>query len=301
MPAVYPFMRSNPVRAAACLTAVLTAGCSIRVDTQSHILREEKRFTVSGVPDVRLTTFDGGIEIRSWDGADVLVEIEKRGPTQEAIADLQVTSQQKGSVIELEVKAPKRETFTGVGFHQTATARLVVSLPRRSDVRARTGDGSIRIDRVEGRIELRTGDGSIRATDVAGELTLDTGDGSVTVEDAQGRLNLSTSDGGVNVSGRLDALKLRTGDGSVVCRVEAGTTMTEDWDITTGDGGVSVYLPADFAGEIDAHTGDGHIVNDLSIAMPEHNERRTVRGRIGTGGRLLRIRTGDGSIRLRQG
>ena len=33
----------------------------------------------TGTPDLHLTTFDGAIEIRSWDRPDVLVEIEKRG------------------------------------------------------------------------------------------------------------------------------------------------------------------------------------------------------------------------------
>jgi hypothetical protein len=76
--------------------------------------------------------------------------------------------------------------------------------------------------------------------------------------------------------------------------------MSEDWDITTGDGGVSLYLPADFAAELDAHTGDGSIRNDLDISRDGSEvSRRTVRGRLGGGGRQLRIRTGDGSIRLR--
>jgi DUF4097 and DUF4098 domain-containing protein YvlB len=154
---------------------------------------------------------------------------------------------------------------------------------------------------VTGRIDLHTGDGSVHATDVAGELTLHTGDGSVTVDGAEGRLNLETGDGGVNVTGNLTSVRLHTGDGAIIYRAQAGTTMTEDWEITTGDGGVSLYLPSDFAAELDAHTGDGTIRNDLVVESggPEETTRRSVRGRLGAGGRQLRIRTGDGSIRLR--
>jgi len=104
------------------------------------------------------------------------------------------------------------------------------------------------------------------------------------------------------VSGKLTGVRLHTGDGSIVYRAEAGTAMGEDWDITTGDGGVSLYLPSDFGAELDAHTGDGTIRNDLDVAAPSGSgevSRRTVRGRLGAGGRQLRIRTGDGSIRLR--
>jgi 50S ribosomal subunit-associated GTPase HflX len=49
------------------------------------------------------------------------------------------------------------------------------------------------------------------------------------------------------------------------------------------------------------HTGDGTIRNDLDVEPSGSGQvsRRTVRGRLGAGGRQLRIRTGDGSIRLR--
>ena len=76
--------------------------------------------------------------------------------------------------------------------------------------------------------------------------------------------------------------------------------MTEDWDITTGDGTVSVYLPRSFGAEVDAHTGDGSIRSEIDGARRRRREggRRTLKGRSATvGGRC--IRTGDGAIRLR--
>jgi DUF4097 and DUF4098 domain-containing protein YvlB len=177
---------------------------------------------------------------------------------------------------------------------------LIISVPRETNIRARSGDGSISIERVTGRVDLRTGDGSIRASDVSGELTLDTGDGSITVDGVEGKLAVDTGDGSVNVVGKLGSVKLHTGDGSVVYRAEPGSAMTEPWEITTGDGGVSLYLPADFGAELDAHTGDGTIRNDLNVENADgERERRTLRGRIGSGGKLLRVRTGDGAIRLK--
>ncbi|MEO8076140.1 MAG: DUF4097 family beta strand repeat-containing protein, partial [Acidobacteriota bacterium] len=238
---------------------------------------------------------------QSWDEPSVLVQIERRGATREAVDALEVKTSQTGNTIELEVKRPSREGFSHLNFQRSATARLIVSLPRRSDVRARSGDGSILIEHVTGRLELHTGDGSIKATDIAGELTLNTGDGSVTVRGAEGNLNLDTGDGSVNVIGKLAGVRLHTGDGSIVYHVEPGTEMTDDWQITTGDGSVALYLPSEFGAELDAHTGDGSITDDLGIARENGGtrDRRTVRGRVGEGGRQLRIRTGDGSIRLR--
>jgi hypothetical protein len=93
-----------------------------------------------------------------------------------------------------------------------------------------------------------------------------------------------------------------------VYRADPATRMEDDWDISTGDGSVSIYLPAGFNADLDAHTGDGRIRNELGIAG-EHDlerdrhsdahDRRTLRGKIGEGGKRLRVQTGDGGITLR--
>src|SRR3954469_930381 len=289
-----------PVLAVALFVPVALGGCVV-VDSQGHIVREEKRFAVSGTPDLKLTTFDGSIEIRSGETNSVLVEIEKRGPTQEAIDELKVETKQDGNHVEVEVQRPRRDSmWIGLG-HVSTTAKLIVTMPATGNVTARSGDGSIRIDRVRGRLELRTGDGSVRANDVAGQITIATGDGSVTIDNAEGDLDVDTGDGSVSVAGKPGVMKLHTGDGSITFRAENGAAMKDDWSIVTGDGGVAVYLPADFAAQIDAHTGDGTIRSELKISSDNNGDsgRRSLRGALGAGGKTFRIRTGDGSIRLK--
>jgi Putative adhesin len=281
--------------------APLLSGCVV-VDSQAHIAREEKRFTVAGMPELHLTTFDGAIDIRSGDDAGtVIVEIEKRGPTQEAIEGLKIETKQDGNRIDIEVKRPAHEVvFFGIG-HMTPSAKLIVTMPKTGNIVAKSGDGSIRVDGIRGRLELRTGDGAIRGIDIGGQMTLVTGDGSVTLSGTEGDLDVDTGDGSVSVAGKLATLKLNTGDGSVTFHADPGTTMKDDWSITTGDGGVSLYLPTDFGAELDAHTGDGRIRNELQISTVggRDDSRRTLKGRLGSGGKLLRVRTGDGSIRLK--
>jgi hypothetical protein len=300
------------LRPAVVLLSAALGGCTVTVDSQTQIVRDEKRFPVSGQADLRLTTFDGSIQIQSWDKPEIVVEVEKRGNTREAVDTLEVKADQTGNTIELEVKRPRSETFKGIGIYRSPSARLIVMVPRTTNIRARSGDGAVTIEGVTGRIDVHTGDGSIRARDVSGDLTLSTGDGAVTVDDAEGRLDLNTVDGGVNVGGKLTAVRLHTGDGSVVYRAEPGTTMAEPWEITTGDGSVTVYLPREFSAEVDASTGDGGVRNDLEDGSLERDERaddggrrrreaprRSFRGRVGQGGHELRIRSGDGAIRLR--
>ncbi|HSL20430.1 MAG TPA: DUF4097 family beta strand repeat-containing protein [Vicinamibacterales bacterium] len=290
----------------AAALGVLSASCTVHVDTEERIAREEKRFTISGEPDVRVYTFDGGIEVRSWDRDEVLVEVEKRGPDEDALKSMQVRAEQRGNRIDIEVTGPSRESFQGIGFHRSSYARLVVTVPRKLTLQARSGDGSIRAGRLDGRIELRSGDGSVRVSEVRGHLDVETADGSIGVEDVEGEMALTTRDGGISVAGRLGAVRAKTGDGSVTIRADRGSAMTADWSITTEDGTVAVYLPEEFAAELDAQTGDGRVRSDFDVQVTttanegdQERRRRSLRGKIGAGGRLMRIRTGDGSITLR--
>jgi hypothetical protein len=288
--------RMKVVLPAAVMASILLTGGCVVVDSQGHIARDEKRFTVSGAPDLHLTTFDGAIEIKPGDDSQVVVEIEKRGPTQEEIDKLQVDVKQDGNRIDVEVKRPAREVVFGFG-HMTPTARLIVTMPKSGNVIASSGDGSIRIERVKGHLELRTGDGSIKANSIGGDVTLHTGDGSVALDGITGRLDLQTSDGSVTVAGQPAVAKVHTGDGSITFRAESGVEMKDDWSFTSGDGSVSLYLPSDFSAELDASTGDGSVHSELTVAGNDQQERKSLRGQLGKGGKLLKIRTGDGSIR----
>jgi DUF4097 and DUF4098 domain-containing protein YvlB len=296
-------MKSVLVATAVALTAgPLVCGCVV-VDSQGHIEREEKRFSVSGTPELHLTTYDGAIEIRSEDDAkSVVLEVEKRGPTKEALDDVRIDTKQDGNRIDVEVRKPQHEVvFLGIG-HMTPSAKLIVTMPRDGNIFAKSGDGSIRIDHIHGRIELRTQDGSVRGSDITGQITVGTGDGSVTLDSVDGDLSVETGDGGVRVEGKLATVTLHTGDGSVTLRADSGSAMKDDWSISTGDGGVSVSLPQDFGAELDVHSDGSGVRSEFRTDgdSGRRESKGTLRGRIGAGGKTLKIRTGDGSIRLKR-
>jgi hypothetical protein len=288
---------------------LLGAGCRLDVDGQAYIEREQKRFPVEGaaaVADLDLKTFSGRIEIVSWDRPEVLVEIEKRGEDKEAVSKITVTSDQKASKISVDVRHPGRTTFVGIGHFTSPSARLIVSVPRKCNIIARSGDGSIVLERVEGSIDLRTDDGTIRVLESKGTLLAESRDGSMTLDDVNGHVEARTNDGAVRVSGTPSVLRVRTGDGSVSLRIRDGATMTDDWMVTTNDGSVTVELPKDFNAMIDADPGsDGRVRSELALsnvtgagADTKRRERGAMNGQLGAGGKLFTLRTGDGTIRL---
>jgi Toastrack DUF4097 len=283
--------------------AFAAAGCIdvIGADANKYVEREDKHFAVSGTPDVRLATFDGAIEIRSWDKADVHVVVEKRGASKEAVDTIEVQTQHSGNSVTVEARVPKSDGFD-IHFNNFRSAKLIVSVPEHANIVARSGDGSIDAERVTGRVELRSGDGAIRARDLDGPVKVQTGDGSIALDAVSGSLDVQTGDGSVRARGRFTSVRARTCDGSVAIRADSGSKPTDDWDITTGDGSITFEVPDDFGGELDAHTGDGRVrLSDLTLSnVTGEIGQRTVRGRLGSGGPNIRLRTGDGSITLRR-
>jgi DUF4097 and DUF4098 domain-containing protein YvlB len=271
----------------AALAVVLAGpGCVdiVGADLNNYVERDEKHFTVSGKPDVVLATFDGSIEIRPWDKAEVQVAVEKRGRDKDDVAAIEVHAEQNGDHVEVSVTQPKRD-HAGFNLHfHNRSAKLIVSVPAAADVSARSGDGSIDIERVAGHVQLRSGDGSIRGRMLGGDVEANTGDGSIKLD------------------GALTGLRVRTGDGSVTIRAESGSSPSADWDIVTGDGSVTLEVPDGFGAELDAHTGDGGIhMRDLTLSNVTGTiGKSSVRGRLGAGGKNVRVRTGDGSITLKR-
>jgi DUF4097 and DUF4098 domain-containing protein YvlB len=285
----------------AAAALLLAPGCVDIVATGSLALveREEKRFAVSGRPEVALATFDGSIEVRPWDRNEVLVEVEKYALTSEAATDIEVVAEQSGNRVSVEARLRKQPRH--FGFNINRSARLIVSVPATSDLVATSGDGSIDVERIAGRIELRSGDGSIRGRALTGELRLKTGDGSIRLEDIDGSMDASTGDGSIVAQGTMSTVRARSGDGSVNIQLDSGSVAKDDWNISTGDGSVTLELPEEFDAEIDAYTGDGTVsVHGAALSNTIEKSKRSMRGRLGNGGRNVRVRTGDGSIVLRR-
>jgi hypothetical protein len=280
---------------------MFVSGCSVNLDHQGYIEHEEKRFAATSVVDLSLYTFEGSMEVRSWDRPEVLVDVEKRGPDKEAVSKIEVIADRKGDRIQVEARHPGGTMFFGIGHFTSPSTRFIVSVPRKTNLVIRTGDGSILVERLDGRLELRSGDGSIRAVETAGDLVATSGDGSIRLEDIRGRVDARTGDGSLRIMGSPAVVHARTGDGSVVLRISRGAVMAEDWQVTTGDGSISAELPDGFNAEIEAAPGsDGRARSQLKLVNVTGGTRdqRTLRGRLGEGGKSLRLQTGDGTIRL---
>ena len=287
------------------------AACEVNVNSEGLSVRETRTFAVTGAPDLTLDTFDGAIEVHSWDKQEIEVEVEKRATEQTLIDQITIEAEQKGNTISLRVKGPSRHEFRGVtiGFNISPSARLRVVVPRSLTLRARSGDGAIRAEDLTGTISLRTDDGSVTASRLSGDVEIRTGDGAIRLDKIAGHVNLETGDGSIGFEGAPTILRAKTGDGSIGAKLDAETAMADNWDLSTGDGSVVLTLPQSFNGELDAETRDGSVRANHPMLKPDEDRpgedrdsrrqrRRSLRATMGDVGKLLRVRTGDGTIRI---
>jgi hypothetical protein len=285
---------------AIAMAGLTSTACTIDLHGDGTVVSEQKTFSATGEVTLTLETFDGAIEVRSWERNEVSVEILRTANTAEEARALEVRTSQDGNRITVEAPNDRSSHTIRIGAWRSPSVAFVVRAPRRMILEASTGDGSITVGDLAGTLTLRSGDGAIRGENLEGRIKASTGDGSISVQDSRGELDVDSGDGSIRLSGSFELLRVHSGDGSVTVDAAEGSAMRNDWSVTTGDGSVRVSLPSEFNAEIDAQSGDGRVTTDWSAERrdDEDEDRRTFRGRLGSGGRTLTVRSGDGSINL---
>ena len=231
-----------------------------------------KRWSVGPKPELHVAAGDGSVRVMAGDENGIDATVKTRGWS---IGEngVKIMEHQSGNRVDLEVREPSAHfSFGG------RSLSIELRVPRELVAEIHTGDGSITMQGLHGALRMDTGDGSIHGDDLDGALTGHTGDGSV------------------HVSGRFDVLQLHTSDGSVEVAVSPGSRVSSDWKVETGDGSVRLELPHDLSANIELLTGDGSIHLDMPVTVNGLRNEHEIRGKLNSGGPLLRVRTGDGSI-----
>ena len=281
----------RPIRFALPLIAVLAlAPTAARANTPEVW---ERSFTVTYRPDLVIHTRDGNVHDATVERSQVGVRVATHG-WHLGTGTLRVEASQHGDHIEVTA----HYLVFGLSLSFSNTMYIEVTLPNKANLEIETSDGSVRLEPHTGTIRVHTHDGSITADGLKGNLTLASGDGSIEATGLDGRLNAHTSDGHLRVEGRFEALEVSSGDGRIQLDANPGSRLIEGWTIRTSDGAVDLHLPRDLKAHLDAQSGDGRITLDMPVEIEGELSRSSVVGNLNGGGPLLKVRSGDGSIRI---
>lgn len=229
--------------------------------------QETKTFSVSGSPRVSITTFDGQVKVHGWDKAEVAYTATKYSHSQEGLVEMGIEAQQTGQTIS--INASNHDEHGG-------SVSFEVYVPRRASLHVTSGDGALNLEGVSGDITLRSGDGPIQVANGGGQLQVNTGDGVIKVIKFDGQVDARTGDGQIDLDGIFNSVSARTGDGTISLSVPAGSSFT-----------IETNAPDEIANE-------GFVIVEDITPSP-----RLKRWRIGNGGKVFVLKTGDGKILLR--
>jgi hypothetical protein len=152
------------------------------------------------------------------------------------------------------------------------------------------------------RIQAMSGNGRVDVTGASADVLAASGNGAVSVTDAEGRVTARTGNGRVEVNTAAGPVSASTGNGAIDVRM-ARLAETSDMHFETGNGTITITLPASYAGELDANTGHGTISSDFQLQVLGHLSPEHVHAQIGApadGGGRLRLDTGNGDLVLRK-
>jgi hypothetical protein len=204
---------------------------------------------------------NGGVSFYGWDRNEILVRalIRTNAESREEARDLarQIQIDVSGETIRADGPTSGRR------YDSDWSVSYEVMVPRRIDLTARTHNGGIAVEDVEGRMDF------------------DAENGGISIRSAAGSINAHTTNGGV--SARL-----------------IGTSWNgERLDLSTTNGGVVLEIPRGYNAELETGTVNGGMNIDFPITIQGRIGRR-ITTTLGRGGPLVRAVTTNGAVRIRE-
>ena len=260
--------------------SLMPAGC----DAGKYVEEEVIERSVEFVPGGRLTivNVNGDITIESWDRHEVKMKAEKRARAEnedEARLLLEKTTvqfDQTGNGIDIRTDAPKKQ-----GRNRNVSVAYTVTVPKTIDLEMKTVNGSVDVENVSGAVDAKTTNGRIGLTGIVGSIQARTTNGKIGLLEALGPINAKTTNGSIKAE--------VGGSGEQQHEIRAAAT----------NGGIEVTLPKGLKANLKASTVNGKINTDFPVTV-KGLISKSVDGAINGGGRLIQLKTVNGSIRLKE-
>ncbi len=234
------------------------------------------------------------VEGQDRDDVEILATTHARAESVEAarllLDSIRIVSDEVGGALEVEVEVPKK-------WNRRGSAHLEVHVPTSLQVEVTAVNGKVTIEGLRARVEARSSNGSVTVSDVIGDVSVATSNAKVACSCICGRLTARSSNGKIELQDHRGSVDASTSNGLIHASLDA--VGKEGVLLATSNGRILLELPEEIDADIDLRVENGIIRNDrvLSAAVRETNGR--VRGRLGRGGALIKLRTSNGSISIK--
>jgi hypothetical protein len=230
------------------------SACEMRESTMAATGRLE----VNAAPN-------GGIRVAGWDRAEILVRAQVR-----ARAD---TRSEAGQLLK-EVRIV------------SAAGKVESDGPRWEGVRNNTRSWSVSFEIF---VPKR------------GDLKLETVNGGINVADVTGNIEAGTVNGGLNFARTGGKVKGETVNGGISMDLDGSTWQGEGIDLETVNGGVKLSVPAAYSAQLKASTVHGGVSADFPGAdISGKYANKSMNLTLGSGGPLVKLQTVNGGVSVKK-
>jgi DUF4097 and DUF4098 domain-containing protein YvlB len=289
-----------------CLT-----GCEMDLgDFDRHSQDFHFGFPLSANGRLSVETFNGSVEVSTWDRDTVDISGTKYGPSSEAVEALNVNIDHSPDAVSVRVVRPSN-------VRGNRGARFVIKVPRgvtldrlitsngairteggNGPARLKTSNGAIHVAGLNGNLDAQTSNSSMELLDIEGSVTGHTSNGRVRAERIRGGFEVTSSNAGISatVAPSAKPVRLETSNGSVDVRLE--DDHAGDLRVTTSNASITVRMAGEPSARVMARTSNGSIRSDFSVRARGEIGKSRLDGELGNGGKLLDLTTSNGSIHL---
>lgn len=206
---------------------------------------------------------NGGVSIKGWDNASVLVRSKVEGWGADDSTAKAIVSRIHVDWSAGQVRATGPEN---TDRHQNWSVSYEVFVPRNADLSLKTHNGGISIADVRGSIQFEALNGGVNLKNLAG--------------DVEG----NTKNGGLNITlsgNRWDGAKL---------------------DARTTNGGINLYMPENYSAHFETATVNGHLNAFFPMTVHGNISEisRKLNTDIGSGGPTIHVETTNGGVNVKK-
>jgi DUF4097 and DUF4098 domain-containing protein YvlB len=317
-------MRNHGWQTGGALVVLLLLACG----TLSADTRIERELALDSGGKFILDTDTGSVEVVGGAGSGVRVILSSSKDDFESMYDVHF-EERPG---EVEVRVDRKRKVSS-WFRSGPGVRFRIEVPSGAEIDIDTAGGEIEAREIGAAARLDTSGGEIRASRIGGPLLADTSGGAITIEEVDGDVDADTSGGGIRIDSVRGNVRADTSGGSIAItgvtgdihadtsggsikideaggqvradssggpiRVSFGPGNASGGSLSTSGGGITVTLDATVGLDIDASSSGGSVEFDMPLTVQGRVSKNAVKGKLGSGGELLKLRTSGGGIEIR--
>jgi DUF4097 and DUF4098 domain-containing protein YvlB len=257
-----------------------------------------------------LESFNGSVEVSTWDQSTVDISGTKYARTQADAADVKIQIDHSPTAVSVRAIRPSMR-------RGNYGARFAIKVPRGALLENLvTSNGAIRTDDGVGPARMKTSNGHVEVRGLKGSLTAETSNGPLEAFDIDGSVEAHTSNGHIRlerVNGEVEAttsnsairatldkvegsVRLQSSNGPIELTLPSGRQVAVR--ARTSNSGITVHLPGEVNARLTADTSNGSISTDFEMRLRGEISKRHVEGTLGAGGPLIDLSSSNGSIRI---